>query len=351
MLRPFAAPRFESRASLVLLVLLAFTGCQHRAAGGERLYVSDERGDAVFVIDPETGGVTEQIEAGRRPRGLALSPDGATLYAALSGSPLGDADERPSDRAADGVAVIDLATAKVRRVLPAGTDPAAIALSRDGRTLYVSDAEGDAVSKLPVDGSSAPRTVKVGEAPEGIALSRDGKTLFVACTASDQVAMLDSQSLRPLRKISVKGGPRGLLLSRDGDALYVSVESVGKLAILSAADGKLRKMLDLARGKGEGKEDVRPMGMIEAPDGHLFVTTGRYGALLEVDPTGGMIIRTIENVGTRPWGISLTADGATLVTANGASGDVSLISRASGKIIRKLNVGKEPWGVAGGGAR
>ena len=90
------------------------------------------------------------------------------------------------------------------------------------------------------------------------------------------------------------------------------------------------------------------MGMVESPDGHLFVTTGRYGAVLEVDPQGGTIVRTIEHVGARPWGIALTADGATLVTANGASGDVSLISRTSGKIIRKLNAGVGPWGVAGG---
>jgi YVTN family beta-propeller protein len=48
-------------------------------------------------------------------------------------------------------------------------------------------------------------------------------------------------------------------------------------------------------------------------------------------------------------GIGISADGAMLVTANGASGDVSLISRISGKVVRKLNVGKRPWGVAARG--
>ena len=344
MLRPLAALRFGSRAPLMLLFLLALAGCQHRAPGGERLYVSDERGDTVVAIDPATGGVTDTIPAGRRPRGLALSPDSATLYVALSGSPVGDADDRPADRKADGIAVIDLATAKVGRVLPAGIDPATVIVSRDGQTLYAADAEGNAVSKVAADGSRAPLTAKVGEAPEGIVLRGDGKVLFVACNGSGQVMMLDTGSLRPVHKIKFKGGPRGLAASRDGKQIYVSLESSGKIAILSAADGKLGKVLDLARGDKE----IRPMGMVEAPDGHLFVTTGRYGAVLEVDPQGGTIVRTIEHVGARPWGIALTADGTTLVTANGASGDVSLISRASGKIIRKLNAGVGPWAVAGG---
>ena len=103
------------------------------------------------------------------------------------------------------------------------------------------------------------------------------------------------------------------------------------------------KLLDLALED----EEVHPIGMVEAADGHLFVTTGRYGAVLEVDPQEGTIVHTIANVGQQPSGIGLAADGATLVTANGPSGDVSLISRASGKVVRKLNVGQGPWGVAG----
>ena len=89
--------------------------------------------------------------------------------------------------------------------------------------------------------------------------------------------------------------------------------------------------------------------MIDPPDGHLFVTTGGYGAVIEVDPKAGTIVRTIAHVGAEPMGIGISADGEILVTANGASGDVSLISRASGKIVRKLNVGKRPWGVAARG--
>jgi len=345
--RPLAPSRSESRAPLILLALL-LAGCTPHRPAGERLYVSDEHGDQVVAIDPASGGVVDQIAAGRRPRGLAMSPDGATLYVAISGSPIGgpgvDEDSLPPpDRKADGIAVVDLASAKVVRVLDVGHDPETFALSGDGRILYVSNEDDGAISQVATDGSRVPITAKVGDEPEGVALSGDGKSLFVACEGSDHVAMLDARTMKMIRTIRLSGRPRGALASRDGTSIFVSVEGAGKLAILDQADGKLRKLLDLA----QGDKDIRPMGIVEAPDGHLFVTTGRYGAVIEVDPKAGTIVRTIANVGARPWGIGLTADGATLVTANGPSGDVSLISRISGKIIRKLNVGKGPWGIAG----
>lgn len=346
MLRPLALRRIDSRA-LFLSALFLLAGCNHRAPGGERLYVSDDRDDLVAGIDMPTVGVADRIEMAGRPRGMALSPDHATLYVALSAAPAEENDEgtleRPAKHRIDGVAAIDIATAKVVRVLPAGTDPVRVAPSPDGRMLFVTDQADDSITAVAADGKSRPRTVAVCESPEGITPTQDGRMLFVACVDSDKVAMLDAAQLRMKRRIRVRGGPRSVLAARDGQHVYVATDN-GRLAILTP-DGRIEKMLDLARDA----DDVRAAGMVEAPDGHLFVTTGRYGAVIEVDPKAGTIVRTIDHVGAEPMGIGLSADGTTLVTANGESGDVSLINRQSGKIVRKLNVGTRPWGIAARG--
>jgi YVTN family beta-propeller protein len=76
--------------------------------------------------------------------------------------------------------------------------------------------------------------------------------------------------------------------------------------------------------------------------------------VLEVDPMRGAIVRSIARVGARPWGIGITADRKQLVTANGPSNDVTFIDRVSGRIIRRIETGQGPWGVAGqagGGAQ
>jgi len=348
MLRPFASPRLDSRA-IVALALLSLAGCNPRAAGGERLFVSDDRVDMVAGIDMPTVGIADQIPVPGRPRGLAFSPDHATLFVALSAEPDSDEEERveadptPPKARIDGIAVIDVASARVVRLLQAGKDPIRVAVSRDGRTLFVTNQADGAVTKIGADGHGRPHTVPVCEGPEGIAPGPDGTTLFVACVDSNRVAMLDAGDLHAIRRIRVRGGPRAALAARDGQHIYIATDN-GRLIILKG-DGKVDKVLDLARDA----EDVRAAGMVEAPDGHLFVTTGRYGAVVEVDPAAGTIVRTIDHVGAEPMGIGISADGATLVTANGSSGDVSLISRQSGKIIRKLNVGKRPWDIAARG--
>ena len=54
----------------------------------------------------------------------------------------------------------------------------------------------------------------------------------------------------------------------------------------------------------------------------------------------------IENVGGRPWGIAVSPDGRKLYTANGPSGDVSVVDIASGAVEKQVKVGGSPWGVA-----
>ena len=345
------------RQSLCLLAPLALFACSQPAPqpSGERLYVSNERGNNVVAVDPVQGKIVQTFAVGKRPRGLLLSPDGAKLYVAISGSPIGGpgVDESklpPPDRAADGIAVVDLATGKVERVLQAGDDPETFAMSADGRTLFVSNEDKGAVSSVSVDGSHATLTQPVGDEPEGAAITPDGVHLFVACEASDYVAMLDARTLKTIKTIPLAGRPRGALMSKDGNSLYVSVESAGKLAVISTSDGSVQRQIDLAKGD----KSVRPMGIVEGPLGHLFVTTGRGGAVLEVDPKAGTIVRSLAGVGARPWGIGITRDGKQLATANGPSGDVSLIDRKGLSVTRKIKVGDGPWGTAdmsGGGAQ
>jgi YVTN family beta-propeller protein len=50
--------------------------------------------------------------------------------------------------------------------------------------------------------------------------------------------------------------------------------------------------------------------------------------------------------GQRPWGIALSPDQTTLFTANGPSGDVSVIDVATNQVTKKVPVGRGPWGLA-----
>jgi YVTN family beta-propeller protein len=334
---------------LILAAGLCLASCSapktEPAAAPDRLYVSNEIGNSVMALDSASGVVVQTIAVGRRPRGLMVSPDGARLYVAVSGSPIAGpgVDESklpPPDRTADGIAVVDLASGKVERVIPAGADPETFALSRDGRTLFVSNEDTSAVSAVATDGARPTISAKIGDEPEGVAVTPDGTRLFVACEESDHVAMLDARTLKLIRTIPLAGRPRGALMAADGGAVYISVEGGGQLAVIDTATGAVRTLIDVA----QGDKTLKPMGIVEATGGNLFVTTGRGGIVVEIDPKAGKLLRRIEGVGARPWGIAIA--GSNLVTANGPSGDVTFIDRTSGKVIRKVPVGRGPWGVA-----
>ncbi len=107
------------------------------------VYVTNELGGDLTVIDGGTNEVVATIPLGKRPRGIKVSPDGTRLFVALSGSPLAPpgTDESklpPPDRTADGIGVVDIAARKVTTVLTRGTDQEKISLSADGSKVFVS---------------------------------------------------------------------------------------------------------------------------------------------------------------------------------------------------------------------
>jgi YVTN family beta-propeller protein len=84
----------DERIDLFLQCLLhqripfaAHTAGADPAAGAPRLYVSDERGGNVVIVDPQSASVIARIPVGKRPRGIQVSPDHKRVYVALSGSP------------------------------------------------------------------------------------------------------------------------------------------------------------------------------------------------------------------------------------------------------------------------
>jgi YVTN family beta-propeller protein len=183
--------RRPARALPVLAVLVGCSGAPSPSpspspsasasvpSGGPHLFVTNERSGTLSVIHLGSRQVVATIPLGKRPRGIRVGPDGRTLYVALSGSPIAPpgVDEKtlpPPDRSADGIGVVDLRTLKLLRVMPVGTDPEQLAVSNDGRRLFVSNEDAATVSVVDAADARIVATVKVGGEPEGVEVSPDG---------------------------------------------------------------------------------------------------------------------------------------------------------------------------------
>lgn len=313
-----------------------------------RVYVSDERGGTVVVVDAANGSVLSRIAVGKRPRGMALSPDGSRLYVALSGSAIAGpgVDEStlsPPDRRADGIGVIDIATNRLVATLESGPDPETFALSPDGKTLYVSNEDTGRLSAVDTVSGKIRGSAVVGIEPEGVAVRPDGKVVYVTCEGDSTVHALDATTLATLATIPTKPRPRAIAFSTDGKR-GMSTDEIGvALTVFDTATHAVVATVSLA---SPGSSLIRPMGIVTAPDGRVaYVTTGRGGSVIEVDLANRTVRRTIAAVGQRPWGLALSADGRKAFTANGPSGDLSIVDLERGVVEKRIKVGDSPWGV------
>lgn len=313
-----------------------------------RVFVTNEASGDLTVIDTAMQTVIATAPLGKRPRGIQASPDGRTLYVALSGSPSAPpgVDEKtlpPPDRGADGIGEIDADTYVLRRVIRAGNDPEQLDISPDGSRLYVANEDAALVSVVDVKTGAVVATVKVGEEPEGVTVRPDGKVVYVTSEEDGAVFAIDTSTNAVVKRIAVGHRPRSIGFLPDGSRAYVSLENDGAVALV---DAQLHRFIRRIPLKGTGNTpQARPMGVAVARDGSVvYVSTGRFGHLFFVDPATNAAAGSIE-VGVRPWGVTLLKSGATAYTANGPSNDVSVIDLAARSVTKKIPVGRSPWGV------
>lgn len=333
-------------AALLLALALAGCGQQKKEAASPiayKVYATNERSDSVSVIDGATGEVTATLAVGKRPRGLAVSADGSTLYVAVSGSPIAGpgVDESklpPPDKTADGIVVLDLKSGKVRTVVRGVSDPEQVAAAPDGRLFVASEDTGkavvfDAAGKLVAE-------IPVGEEPEGVNLSPDASQAWVTSEADSRVTVIDTRTLKVVGAVDVGARPRNTAFSPDGRRAYVAGEADRVITVIDTTSFDVVNRVTLP------DPTMRPMGLAVSPNGaRLYVSMGRGGQVVALEAASLSLAGSAE-VGGRPWGIALSPDGKTLYSANGPSGEVAVIDTATMTVKRTIKAGAGPWGAA-----
>ncbi len=322
-------------------------GCARteKPAGGYRVYVTNEISGDLTVIDSNSMDVVATVPLGKRPRGIHPSPDAKTIYVAVSGSPpappgVDESTLPPPDKNADGIAVFDVASNKVARILKGGSDPENFDVSLDGKTIYVSNEDASGVSFIDVASGEITKTVKTGDEPEGVKLTPDGKLIYSTSEGDGTVSVVDPAAGALVTSFKVGHRPRNIVFMPDGKHGYVNAEPDGTVVLFDAVKNEVVQTILLGK-PGE----VKPMGLALSLDASkLYVTTGRGKTVVILDTATNQPAGSFE-VGQRPWGLALSPDGKTLFTANGPSNDISVVDLATRTVTKKLKGTGGPWGV------
>jgi len=341
-------------AALALLAVACGKSEKHEdaAAGaappvpGYLAYVTNEDSNELTIIDTGADSVVATIAVGTRPRGVKVTPDGKTVFVALSGSPKcppsmpdEECEKLKVDKSKDGIAVIDAATREVTKVIPGGSDPEAFDISADGKLLYVSNEDAGTASIVEIGPGTVRATVPTGREPEGVTVSPDGKTVWITGETDHDLTLLDAETGMKATSVKVGLRPRSVGFLPNATRAYSTNEADGTLSVVDVAS---RKVIGSIKLPGEAK----PMGIAVTPDGKtIYVSTGRGGQVVAVDAATDAVKGSVA-VGKRPWGIALTPDGKKLYSANGPSNDVSVVDLESLTVTKTIPAGGVPWGVA-----
>ena len=340
--------------------LLALASASPAAASmSYRIYVTNERSGDLTVIDGADFNVIATVPVGKRPRGIHVSPDGKTVYVAVSGTPIeappqldahgnpiferkkggDDDDDSGTDKSADGIAVVDVAAGKVSGKLQAGSDPEEFALSRDGRSIYISNEDVKTASVIDIETAKVTHIIPVSQEPEGVTTTPDGRQFYVTCEAGGDVYVIETAGYKVVGHFKVNGRPRSVAFLANGTQAFIPSESAGELNVIDVLKTEVTRTLTLPAGS-------RPMhATLSADDQKLYLSNGRAGTVAVIDTRSYALLGSIK-VGTRPWGIGISPDGKFLFSANGPSNDVSVVDLAAGKEVMRVKAGASPWGVA-----
>jgi YVTN family beta-propeller protein len=175
--------------------------------GAEKLLVTGNLSDDVLLLDAATGNIERRFDLsesdavpGTYPVALAVTRDGTRAFVALW-----NASEIVELDLAKGTVARKLALLKPSNPVKPGTHPCALAISPDGRTLYVALANRDAVAAVNIGAGQfsvkgyfdtrLPHQSYFGSEPVALAVNADGSLLYVANMASDAVAVIDTKRL------------------------------------------------------------------------------------------------------------------------------------------------------------
>ncbi len=135
-----------------------------------------------------------------------------------------------------------------------------------------------------------------------IAVSSNGRFVWVANPDTDSVSVIDAtnDANQKVAEIAVGDEPNNLALSASGRA-YVANTITGTVSVIDAASREI--IASIAVG-------TEPYGLALTPNGKkLYVVNARSNDVSVIDTATNGVIRTITGVGTEPRGIAITSDG------------------------------------------
>jgi YVTN family beta-propeller protein len=238
--------------------------------------------------------------------------------------------------------MFNIAEGGAGKTVPVPGPPGGLALSPDGKRLYVACSSPKGTVEI-LDASSGSKlgSIGVGHTPVDVVVSPDGKTLYVCNRFNNDVSIVDVASKRETKRVKVVNEPMAAALTPDGRVLFVANHLpagradgdtiAAAVSVIDTSAGELRKNIQLQNGSTD------LLGLCVSPDGryayathilarHQVPTTQiergwiNTNAISVIDVAtqklrSAVLLDDPDLGAANPWGVACTADGKYICVA------------------------------------
>ena len=147
----------------------------------------------IYSINPKDQSIIKRIYVGGRPLDIALSPDGKFLYVANVFLNEVQKINTKTDSIVDNITKIDTCRG--------------IAISPDGKYAYVTNVIAGTVSVIDLKTDTKIKTLNVGRMPTTISVDKNNNCAYVSNQGDSSISVIDTKKNEVIKTISVADNP------------------------------------------------------------------------------------------------------------------------------------------------
>ncbi len=303
-----------------------------------RIIQTNAAGDNTHLIDPATNKVVGVINDIEIPHGVTSAPDGTAIYI--------------SNEALHTLDVVSAKTLKVTKRIELSGRPNNVAVSKDGRKVYVGIAQAPgALDVIDTVSLTNVKTVPVKGAIHNVYVTPDGKFAVAGSIGQRTISIVDTTTDEMVRTIEMDAGIRPMIFDTNADGstrnIYVQLSNFHGFAAVDFATGKEVARIEHpaipgAEAHRDGLQGAPAHGLGIPADGKtLWSTSQVYGyayvySLPDLKEVGRVF------VGQHPEWVTFTPDGKFIYVAAAGDNAVFVVDVATRKEVARVPVGQVP---------
>ena len=319
----------------LLLVALATLPLQ---AATVRIVQTNSAGDSVMLIDPATNTVVGEIKEIEVNHGAAVAPDGSRFYI--------------TNEAESTLDIADAKTLKVTKHIPLTNHPNNIAVSKDGKRVYVAIVGGPgAVDVIDAASMTRAKSIRTEGGIHNVYVTPDGRFVVAGSIIGKKINVIDQAKEEIVWTLATEEGVRPMAFDVNPDGatkrIFAQLSGFNGFVIVDFAKQQVVDKIKLpelppAERVTQGLQGSPSHGLAIAPDGKTLCVLSKMNTRVYMYSLPDLKLLGEARVGHHPDWLTFTPDSKRVYVANAGSNSVSVVDVAGRKEIAQIPVGQVP---------